>query len=70
MATILAATGNALPVSTTHILSSGVSGTMAASGSGLRIATVRNIAMAWFFTLPAAALLAGLLFLIFSKIAG
>jgi PiT family inorganic phosphate transporter len=43
---------------------------MAASGSGLRIATVRNIAMAWFFTLPAAALLAGLLFLIFSKIAG
>jgi len=70
MATILAATGNALPVSTTHILSSGVAGTMAASGSGLRIATVRNIAMAWFFTLPAAALLAGLLFLIFSKIAG
>jgi inorganic phosphate transporter, PiT family len=69
MATILAATGIALPVSTTHILSSGVAGTMAASGSGLRIGTVRNIAMAWFFTLPAAALLSGLLFVIFSKIA-
>jgi len=68
MATILAATGNALPVSTTHILSSGVAGTMAASGSGVRMSTVRNIVMAWFFTLPAAALLSGLLFVIFSKI--
>jgi len=68
MATILAATGNALPVSTTHILSSGVAGTMSASGSGVRMTTVRNIAMAWFFTLPAAALLSGCLFIIFSKI--
>ena len=69
MATILAATGNGLPVSTTHVLSSGVAGTMAASGSGIRLTTIRNIAMAWFFTLPAAALLSGVLFVIFSKIA-
>jgi len=50
-----------LPVSTTHVLSSGVAGTMAASGSGLQWSTVRSIATAWVFTLPAAmALAAGL----------
>jgi PiT family inorganic phosphate transporter len=69
MITILGASGYGLPVSTTHVLSSGVAGTMSASGSGIRMTTVRNIAMAWFFTLPAAALLSGLLFVIFSKIA-
>jgi PiT family inorganic phosphate transporter len=69
MVTILAASSYGLPVSTTHVLSSGVAGTMAASGSGLRMMTIRNIAIAWFFTLPAAALLAGCLFVIFSKIA-
>ena len=68
MATILGAGAYGLPVSTTHVLSSGVAGTMAASGSGLRMTTIRNIAMAWFFTLPAAALLSGCLFVIFSKI--
>jgi len=41
-----------LPVSTTHVLSSGVAGTMAANGSGLQMATVRNILMAWVLTLP------------------
>ncbi|MEH3145639.1 MAG: inorganic phosphate transporter [Methylobacterium frigidaeris] len=51
-----------LPVSTTHILSSGVAGTMAANGSGLQWRTVRNIAAAWVLTLPAAMLLAGLLY--------
>jgi PiT family inorganic phosphate transporter len=51
-----------LPVSTTHILSSGVAGTMAANGSGLQWSTVRNIAAAWLLTLPAAMLLAGLLY--------
>ncbi|GJD76068.1 Low-affinity inorganic phosphate transporter 1 [Methylobacterium goesingense] len=51
-----------LPVSTTHILSSGVAGTMAANGSGLRMATVRNMALAWVLTLPAAITLAGILF--------
>ncbi len=57
-----------LPVSTTHVLSSGVAGTMMANGSGLQWATVRNIAMAWVFTLPAAALLSGTLFWVFSAV--
>jgi PiT family inorganic phosphate transporter len=41
-----------LPVSTTHVLSSGIAGTMAANGSGLQMATVRNILMAWVLTMP------------------
>ncbi|WP_336488416.1 inorganic phosphate transporter [Methylobacterium nigriterrae] len=53
-----------LPVSTTHILSSGVAGTMAANGSGLQLSTVRNMALAWVTTLPAAILIAGTLFFI------
>ncbi len=57
-----------LPVSTTHVLSSGVAGTMMAGGSGLQWATVRNIAMAWVFTLPAAALLSGCLYWLFSQV--
>jgi PiT family inorganic phosphate transporter len=57
--TILAAQYYALPVSTTHILSSGVAGTMAANGSGLQGRTLLNIALAWVLTLPAAILLAG-----------
>ena len=68
MATIFAADTWSLPVSTTHILSSGVAGTMAANGSGLRLSTVRNIAAGWVFTLPAAALLSGLLYLLFHTI--
>jgi PiT family inorganic phosphate transporter len=68
MATIFAADQFGLPVSTTHILSSGVAGTMAANGSGLRLSTVRNIAAGWIFTLPAAALLSGLLYSIFRSI--
>jgi hypothetical protein len=54
-----------LPVSTTHVLSSGVAGTMAANKSGLQMSTVRDIALAWVFTLPAAALLSGCLFWLF-----
>ena len=46
-ATIAAADVYGLPVSTTHVLSSGIAGTMAANGSGLQLSTVRNIAMAW-----------------------
>ena len=68
MGTIFAADTWGLPVSTTHILSSGVAGTMTANGSGLRISTVRNIAAGWVFTLPAAALLSGLLFWLFRSI--
>jgi PiT family inorganic phosphate transporter len=68
-ATIFVADKFGLPVSTTHILSSGVAGTMAANGSGLRWRTVRNIAAGWVFTLPAAALLSGLLYWIFRQLA-
>jgi PiT family inorganic phosphate transporter len=65
MGTIFAADNFGLPVSTTHVLSSGVAGTMAANKSGLQFSTIRNIAAAWVFTLPAAALLSGLLFALF-----
>lgn len=51
-----------MPVSTTHVLSSGIAGTMMANGSHLQWSTVRNIAMAWVLTLPAAALLSGCLY--------
>ncbi len=60
--TILLAEWYGMPVSTTHILSSGVAGASAASGAGLQARTVRNIALAWVLTLPAAMLLAGLLY--------
>ena len=69
MGTIFAADNFGLPVSTTHILSSGVAGTMAANGSGLRLSTIRNIAAGWIFTLPAAALLSGLLYWLFRQFA-
>ena len=68
MATIGAADVYGLPVSTTHVLSSGVAGTMAANGSGLQWSTVRSIAMAWVLTLPAAALLAGALYFVFRQV--
>ena len=67
-ATIAAADGYGLPVSTTHVLSSGIAGTMAANGSGLQWSTIRNIAMAWVLTLPAAMILSGCLYLIFFKL--
>jgi len=68
MATIGAADAFGLPVSTTHVLSSGVAGTMAANRSGLQLATVRNLLMAWVLTLPASILLAGSLFWLFSRL--
>ncbi|MGB9409421.1 MAG: inorganic phosphate transporter [Terracidiphilus sp.] len=68
MGTIFVADTFGLPVSTTHILSSGVAGTMAANGSGLHMSTIRNIAAVWVFTLPAAALLSGLLYWLFRAI--
>ena len=67
-ATIAAADGYGLPVSTTHVLSSGIAGTMAANGSGLQWSTVRNIAMAWVLTLPIAMMLAGFLYFTFANI--
>src|SRR5580704_5508926 len=54
MATIGAADGFGLPVSTTHVLSSGIAGTMAANKSGIQWSTVRNLALAWVLTLPVA----------------
>jgi PiT family inorganic phosphate transporter len=68
MATIGAADWFGLPVSTTHVLSSGVAGTMAANHSGLQSATVRNLLMAWVLTLPASIMLSGFLFWAFRKI--
>ena len=68
MATIGAADAFGLPVSTTHVLSSGIAGTMAASRSGLQMATLRNLLMAWVLTLPAAMLLSGLLYWLFAHI--
>ena len=68
MATIGAADVYGLPVSTTHVLSSGVAGTMAANGSGLQWGTVRNLLMAWVLTLPASILLSGFLFFVFEKL--
>ena len=65
MGTIAAADMYGLPVSTTHVLSSGVAGTMAASGAGLQLATLRNLMLAWVLTLPAAICLSAGLFWIF-----
>lgn len=62
MGTILLADHYGLPVSTTHVLSSGIAGTMAANNSGLQMATVRNILMAWVLTLPVCIFLGALLF--------
>lgn len=63
-ATILLSTKFGLPVSTTHVLSSGIAGTMAANRSGLQAKTIRNIALAWILTLPVTMLLSATLFAI------
>jgi PiT family inorganic phosphate transporter len=68
MGTILAADNYGLPVSTTHVLSSGVAGTMAANGSGIQLSTLRNIATAWLLTLPAAMILSASLYFLFSRL--
>jgi PiT family inorganic phosphate transporter len=68
MATIGAADGLGLPVSTTHVLSSGVAGTMMANHSGLQMSTVRNLLLAWVLTMPIAMILSGCLFVAFSKL--
>ncbi len=52
MATINAADMLGVPVSTTHVLSSGIAGTMAANKSGLQMNTLRNLLIAWVLTLP------------------
>jgi PiT family inorganic phosphate transporter len=67
MVTIGAADYYGLPVSTTHVLSSGVAGTMAANHSGLQWGTLRNLLMAWVLTLPVSIGLSGSLFWAFSS---
>lgn len=62
MGTIGLAEGFGMPVSTTHILSSEVAGTMTAAGSGLQWRMLRTMAMEWVVTLPAAMLISGVLF--------
>lgn len=69
MLTIGAADAYGLPVSTTHVLSSGVAGTMAANGSGLQWGTVRSLVLAWVLTLPASIVLAGALYWLFRSLA-
>jgi inorganic phosphate transporter, PiT family len=69
MFTIWAADNYGLPVSTTHVLSSGVAGTMLANKSGLQWSTIRSIAAAWVFTLPASALISSGLFWVFVQFA-
>jgi PiT family inorganic phosphate transporter len=62
MGTIWAADNFGLPVSTTHVLSSGVAGTMAANRSGLQMDTLRNLLLAWVLTLPVCVVLGAGLF--------
>lgn len=68
--TIGLSTNYGLPVSTTHVLSSGIAGSMVASKGikNLQADTVRNILMAWFLTLPVVMILSGTLFLLFRSI--
>jgi len=68
MATIGAADMFGLPVSTTHVLASGVAGTMAANKSGLQMSTLRNLVLAWVLTLPVAMLLSGGLYCLFRQL--
>jgi len=68
--TILVTAVTGLPVSTTHVLNSGVAGTMVANRSGIQGQTVAKILTAWVFTLPSCIILAGTLFWIGRLIVG
>jgi PiT family inorganic phosphate transporter len=68
MNTIAAADMFGLPVSTTHVLSSGVAGTMVANGSGLQRSTVRSLILAWVLTLPVSIVLSGSLYALFNQL--
>ncbi|AVF36305.1 inorganic phosphate transporter PitA [Rahnella sikkimica] len=57
-----------MPVSTTHVLSSAVAGTMIVDGGGVQSKTVKNIAMAWILTLPVSIVLSGVLYWIALKL--
>jgi PiT family inorganic phosphate transporter len=62
MITLGLATRYGLPVSTTHVLSSGVAGSMAANHSGLQMNTLRNLLLAWVLTLPVCVFLGAMFF--------
>ena len=68
MSTIFAADRFGLPVSTTHVLTSGVAGTMAATGAGLQWKTIRNLVAAWVLTLPVSIVLAACLYWAFRHV--
>jgi PiT family inorganic phosphate transporter len=53
-----------LPVSTTHIVTSGIAGTMVSSGAGLRYGMLSRIAIAWLVTLPVTIIISALLYYI------
>ena len=61
-ATISVADTWKLPVSTTHVLSSGVAGSMCAQGSGVQLSTMKKLVLAWVLTLPVCALLGAMCF--------
>ena len=63
-ATIMLADAFHLPVSTTHVLSSGIAGTMFANRSGLQMGTLKKIMLAWALTFPVAILLSGTMFIL------
>lgn len=66
------ATAYKAPVSTTHMLSSGIMGSMVAKKGlkNLQKKTIINILLAWVLTLPVTIILSGSLFLLFRAIAG
>ncbi|MFA5781728.1 MAG: inorganic phosphate transporter [Bacteroidales bacterium] len=70
--TITVSTSLGLPVSTTHVLSSGIAGTMVADNGfkNLQMKTVKNIAIAWLITLPVTVVFSGSLFLLLRWILG
>ncbi|OKP27847.1 inorganic phosphate transporter PitA [Serratia fonticola] len=57
-----------MPVSTTHVLSSAVAGTMIVDGGGVQSKTVKNILLAWVLTLPVSILLSGGLYWLALKV--
>ena len=68
--TIGLASLSGLPVSTTHVLSSGIAGSMVASKGikNVQGKTVQTMTLAWVLTLPVTTILSGVLFMMFRKI--
>lgn len=68
--TIAASTFFGLPVSTTHVLSSGIAGAMFSSGglSNLDKGMIQKILLAWVLTFPVCVTMSGTLFLVFRSL--